>query len=179
MSWKEREWIPIVLLSFQHATIFMFYFVLNTIKSNFKTIWFVRTCKQDNTLIIICHYSVCVIYDLSKAMFTLYRIGFCSVSKVASIQCEQELMFCCRAEIVSKRSQCELKPYPSYNLQRSLLILKDHLPVRGSVAISVPIKCSDLTRTVSKTYGDKERSTANSEAEQFCSGAENASKAAF
>ena len=60
-------------------------------------------------------------------------------------------MFCCGAKIVPKRSQCEHKPYPSYNLQRSLLISEDHLPVRGSVAISAPIKCSDLTRTVSKT----------------------------
>ena len=40
----------------------------------------------------------------SQAMFTLYRIGSCSVSKVAPIQCEQELMFCSGAEIVSKRS---------------------------------------------------------------------------
>ena len=85
-------------------------------------------------------------------MFTLYRIGFCSVSKVAPIQCEQELMFCSGTEIVPKRSQCEHKPYPAYNLQRSLLISKDYLPVRGSVAIPAPIKCSDLTRTVSKTY---------------------------
>ena len=83
-------------------------------------------------------------------MFTLYWIGFCSVSKVALIQCEQELILCSGAEIVSKRSQCEHKPYPSYNLQPSILISKDHLPVRGSVAISAPIKCSDLTRTVSK-----------------------------
>ena len=58
----------------------------------------------------------------TKAMFTLYRIGFCSVSKVAPVQCEQELMFCCGAEIVPKRSQCEQKPYPLCNLQRSLLI---------------------------------------------------------
>ena len=58
----------------------------------------------------------------SQAMFTLYRIGFCSASKVAPVQCEQELMFCCGAEIVSKRSQCEQKPYPLCNLQRSLLI---------------------------------------------------------
>ena len=58
----------------------------------------------------------------TEAMFTLYRIGFCSVSKVAPVQCEQELMFCCGAEIVPKRSQCEQKPYPSCNLQRSLLI---------------------------------------------------------
>ena len=34
---KKRLSIPIVLL-FQTATIFMFYSVLNTIKSNFKTI---------------------------------------------------------------------------------------------------------------------------------------------
>ena len=58
----------------------------------------------------------------NEAMFTLYRIGFCSVSKVAPVQCEQELMFCCGAKIVPKSSQCEQKPYPSYNLQRSLLI---------------------------------------------------------
>ena len=57
-----------------------------------------------------------------EAMFTLYRIGFCSVSKVASVQCEEELMFCCGAEIVPKRSQCEQKPYPLCNLQRFLLI---------------------------------------------------------
>ena len=58
----------------------------------------------------------------TKAMFTLYRIGFCSVSKVAPVQCEQELMFCCGAEVVLKRSQCEQKPYPLCNLQRSFLI---------------------------------------------------------
>ena len=49
-------------------------------------------------------------------------------------------MFCCGAEIVPKRSQCEQKPYPLCNLQRSLLIWKDNLPIRGSVAISAPIK---------------------------------------
>ena len=43
----------------------------------------------------------------NKAMLTPYRIGFCSVSKVAPVQCEQELMFCWGAEIVPKRSQCE------------------------------------------------------------------------
>ena len=48
--------------------------------------------------------------SLTKGMFTLYRIGFCSVSKVAPVQCEQELMFCCGAEIVPKRSQCEQEP---------------------------------------------------------------------
>ena len=42
-------------------------------------------------------------------MCTLYRIVFCSVSKVAPVQCEQELIFCCGAEIVLKRFQCELK----------------------------------------------------------------------
>ena len=60
--------------------------------------------------------------SISVDMFTLYRIGFCSVSKVVPVQCEHELMFCCGAEIVPKRSQCEQKSYPSYNLQRSLLI---------------------------------------------------------
>ena len=28
-----------------------------------------------------------------KAMFTLYQIGFCSVSSVAPVQCEQQLVF--------------------------------------------------------------------------------------
>ena len=65
---------------------------------------------------------ICGIETHIKAVFTLYRIGFCSVSKVAPVQCEQELMFCCGAEIVPKRSQCEQKPYPLCNLQRSLLI---------------------------------------------------------
>ena len=67
------------------------------------------------------YISVTLIWMI-KAMFTLYRIGFCSVSKVAPAQCQQELMFCCGAEIVPKRSQCEQKPYPLCNLQRSFLI---------------------------------------------------------
>ena len=112
-------------------------------------------------------------------MLTLYRIGFCSVSKVAPVQCEQELMFCFGAEIVSKRSQCEQKPYPSYNLQRSLLIWKDYLPKWGSVAISAPIKVFRLDLDRFKNLSDTERSTFNSGAEQYCSGAETASKAAF
>ena len=87
-------------------------------------------------------------------MFTLYRIGFCTVSKVAPIQYEQELMFCCGAEIVPKRSQCEHKQYPSYNLQRSLLISKDHSAVQASTRFCCNF-CSDkvirLEWTVSKT----------------------------
>ena len=67
-------------------------------------------------------HSLKVSIRLSKVMFTLYMIGFCSVSKVAPVQCEQELIFCCVAEIVPKRFQCEQKPYPSYNVQRSILI---------------------------------------------------------
>ena len=115
----------------------------------------------------------------TKAMFTLYRMGFCSVSKVAPVQCEQELMFCCGAEIVPKRSQCEQKPYPLCNLQRSLFIRKDNLPIRGSVAISAPIKVFRLDSDRLKNLSDTERSTFNSGAEQYCSGAETASKAAF
>ena len=90
-------------------------------------------------------------------MFTLYRIGFCSFSKVAPVQCEQELMFCCGAEIVPKRSQCEQKPYPLCNLQRSLLIWKDNLPKRGSVAISAPIKVFRLDSDRLKNLSDTER----------------------
>ena len=60
----------------------------------------------------------------SKAMFTLYRIGFCSIAKVAPVpvQREQELIFSWGAKIVPKHSQCEQKPCSSYNLQRCLLI---------------------------------------------------------
>ena len=104
-------------------------------------------------------------------MFTLYRIGFCSVSKVAPILCKKELMFCCGAEAVSKRSQCQHRPYPSYNLERSVLISKDHLPKRGSVAISAPIKVFRLDSDRFRNLPDTERSTFNSGAEQYCSGA--------
>ena len=112
-------------------------------------------------------------------MFTLYRIGFCSVPKVAPVQCEQELIFCCGAEIVPKRSQCEQKPYPSYNLQRSFFFEKNHLPIRGSVATSAPIEVFRLDSDRLKNLSDTERSALNSGAEQYCSGAETASKAAF
>ena len=118
-------------------------------------------------------------FVFSRAMFTLYRIGFCSVSKVAPVQCEQELMFCCGAEIVPKRSQCEHKLYPLCNLQRSLLIWKDNLPKRGSVAISAPIKVFRLNSDRFKNLSDTERSTFNSGAKQYCSGAETALKPAF
>ena len=107
-------------------------------------------------------------------MFMLYRIGFWSISKVAPMQCEQELMFCCGAEIVPKRSQCEHKSYSSYNLQLSLLISKDHSPNRGSVAISAPIKVFRLDSDHFKNLSDTKRSTFNSGAVQYCSGAETA-----
>ena len=113
------------------------------------------------------------------AMFTLYWIGFCSVSKVAPVQCEQELMFCCGAEIVPKRSQCEQKPHPLCNLQPSLLIWKDILPKGGSVAISAPTKVFRLDSDRFKNLSDTECSTFNNGAKQYCSGAETASKAAF
>ena len=86
-------------------------------------------------------------------------------------------MFCCGAEIVLKRPQCEHNQYPSYNLQRSLLISKDYLLVQGSIAISAPIKHSDSDPF--KNVSDMERSTLNSGVEQFCSGAETAPKAVF
>ena len=78
----------------------------------------IKTCKREKTSIFVVNKRL----KEAKAMFTLYRIGFCSVSKVAPVRCEQELMFCCGAEIVPKRSQCEQKLYPLCNLQHSLLI---------------------------------------------------------
>ena len=40
--------------------------------------------------------------SLRLCWFTLYQIGCCSISKVAPVQCEQELMFCCGAENCSE-----------------------------------------------------------------------------
>ena len=109
---ERRQSIRIVLLLFHKARIFTLYYVLNTIKGNFKTIRSVRLqlhgaiyrpdsfvltlhrcvnlkairyestnlnriaadkshhvivalehLKQDNSLTIICQYSVCVIYN--------------------------------------------------------------------------------------------------------------------
>ena len=66
------------------------------------------------------HFNFAKLETKAKAMFTLYRKGLCSISKVAPVQCEQELMF---------------------NMQLSLLIWKDYLPKRGfCFAISAPIK---------------------------------------
>ena len=65
------------------------------------------------------------------------------------------------------------------NLQRSLLIWKDYLPKWGFVAISAPIKVFRLDSDRFKNLSDTERSTFNSGAEQYCSGAETASKAVF
>ena len=110
------------------------------------------------------------------AMFTLYRIGFFSVAKVAPIQCEQKLMSCCGAQIVLKRSQCEHKPYPSYNLQFDFKRSFTSTMFRCN-------SCSDkvfrLDSDRFKNLSDTERSTFNSGAEQYCSEAENASTVAF
>ena len=57
--------------------------------------------------------------------------------------------------------------------------LKDNLPKRGSVPISAPIKVFRLDSDRLKNLFDTERSTLNSGAEQYCSGAETALKVAF
>ena len=54
-------------------------------------------------------------------MFTLYLIGFCSVAKVAPVQCEQELMFCCGAEIISKRSRNYFEAFPVWTEALSVI----------------------------------------------------------
>ena len=51
-------------------------------------------------------------------------------------------------------------------MQCSLLICKDHLTVRGSVAISAPIKVFRLESDGSENLSDTERSTFGSGAEQ-------------
>ena len=95
-------------------------FIVHCFVQCIKNQYDVRISFFQSFQIIALKMALCQIS--SQAMFTLYRIGFCSVSKVAPVQCEQELMFRCGAEIVPKRSQCEHKPYPLCNLQRFLLI---------------------------------------------------------
>ena len=113
------------------------------------------------------------------AMFTLCRVGFCSVSGVAPVQCERELMFCCGAEIVPGRSRCGRGPYPLCNLQRSLLIWGDNLPMRGSVAVSAPVGVFGLGSGRLGGLSGAGRSTFSGGAGQCCSGAETALGAAF
>ena len=57
--------------------------------------------------------------------------------------------------------------------------LKDHLPKRDSIAISVPIQVLRLNWNRFKNLCDMERSSFNSGEEQYCSGADTASKGAF
>ena len=104
---------------------------------------------------------------------------FLLLLKFVPVQCEQELMLCCSSETVPKRSECEQEPSSSYNLQHSRLIWKEHLPVRGSIAIYDPVKVFRLDSYRFKNLSDTERYTFNSGAEQFCPRAETASKAAF
>ena len=53
---------------------FYFYYALNIIKSSFKTIDLLEHVKN-NTLIIICHYSICEIYDFSKVGRSTWVVG--------------------------------------------------------------------------------------------------------
>ena len=89
---------------------------------------------------------------MTKAMFTLYRIGFCSVAKVAPVQCEQELMFCCGAEIVPKRSQCNKNAIRHTICNATFwfekIIFQNEVPLQ----FLLRQKCSHLSRTVSETY---------------------------
>ena len=110
-----------------------------------------------------------------KAIITLYRIGFRPVSKVSPVHCE--LHVAVQRSFQSVPS--EQKPYPSYNLQRSLLIWKDHLPIRDFAAISALVKVFRLGSERFKNLSDTEHFTFNSGAEQYCSGTETAQKAAF
>ena len=58
-------------------------------------------------------------------------------------------------------------PIRQYSLQRVLLICKDHSPVRGSVAVSAPIKVFRFDSDRFKNLYDTERSTFNSGCERF------------
>ena len=84
----------------------------------------------------------------NKAMSTLYRTGFCSVSKVASVQCEQESMFCCGAWIVPKRSQCEESPI-RHTICNAPVWFEEIIYQYEVLLQFLPRwKCSDLTQTV-------------------------------
>ena len=68
----------------------------------------VNFLRDPNKFQILRIRGSCGVFDdelfFSNAMFTMYRIGFYSVSKVSPVQCKQGLMFCCGAEIVLKHS---------------------------------------------------------------------------
>ena len=60
-------------LLFPNAMIFTFYYVLNTIPSKVILTQYdiLEHVKQDNTLIIICHLSVCVIFMVQLIIIPL------------------------------------------------------------------------------------------------------------
>ena len=89
-----------------------------------------------------------------KAMFTLYQIGFCSLSKVALVQCEQVLMFCFGADVVPKNSLSVLQ------FAMILFDLKRSFAKRGSIAISGPIKVFKLDSDPFQNLSDVPHSTA-------------------
>ena len=64
---KDRRFVSFHYYCKMLGYICKFYHTLNTIKSNLEQYDLLEHVK-DNTLIIICHYSVCVIYDLYKAV---------------------------------------------------------------------------------------------------------------
>ena len=111
-----------IYLTFSLSKVSVFFKFLDNCKFRVSVEVMIRTVEVPIGANCINSTDILAMVVEPKAMFTLYRIGFCSVSKVAPVQCEQELMFCCGAEIVPNRSQCEQKPYPLCNLQRSLLI---------------------------------------------------------
>ena len=116
----------------------------------------------------------------SEAMFTLYWIGFTPFQKLLRYSVNKNRCSVAMHEL--------FRSIPSVN--RSHIrhtICNTPSDLKGSftntrlisVAISAPIKLFRLDSDRFKNLSDIERYTFNSGAEQYCSGAETASKAAF
>ena len=130
--------------------------------------------KRSGTELVLV-YCFVLLDDGLQAMFTLYRIGFCSVSKVAQIQREQELMFCWR--------NCS-EAFPVWTQALSVIQFAT-LPFdfKGSVT-STRFRCNFCSDKVFRLDSDRFKNLSdterfNSRAEHFCSGVETASKAAY
>ena len=82
-------------------------------------------------------------------MFTLYRIGFCSVSEVAPVQCEQKLM--CRNCFVAFPVWTEVLSVIQFATLLNFLFENIINQYEVPLYVLLRWKCSDLTRTVSKT----------------------------
>ena len=99
-------------------------------------------------------------------MFTPYRIGFCSVSKVALVQCEQEYVHRCAALQKGLRFKTVHTVLVRSGSHLDQVVVASNLLIGGFVAISAPTEVFRLGLDRFKSLSDTGPSTFNSGAEQ-------------